>query len=529
MPHILRRTLPLGSRRNNWIDGAAAYDMKVLLTINTGHDNDSGEADLENTYSPYVTCPDVGYEVSRSVNCVPNDFNQWYQFVYAVVQHFDGKHGAPRITHFQSMNEVGGLNFYHGTKEEMYGGGETAIIQRNDGRGDKEIPAAWIPVAYTAAHDANPDAVFVAGACTDGSGYPWANLHEAYESGATDQALQDLAASYHVFLSASQIKGNFDDFLSKKPQGAMCLQSFEYPEYYDIYATHWYHPTTHVGFAQAMAYVVDRIGDTKPVWVTGTGLFGGTDLSDLAANTRATAMNLFKSAAGAYAAGVSWFDINFFADVVLFPKIGLYTSPSYVERYPAADAFSLLTRVFPRPEMFSFVGKHAPEEDVVLWEFQIAREDMGAEGHVAIGWCLDETPKNLLSSYHNPDCPKAIDLAEELRIPNGTPIAVYDMAGNLIHDGCTDNPAITFDEEPFLISWGASTDGDCIPEISDNCPTVANEDQLDDGDEGEIIVGKENQRIDAPDGVGYACDNCPTISNRDQADANKNGIGDACE
>ncbi len=57
------------------------------------------------------------------------------------------------------------------------------------------------------------------------------------------------------------------------------------------------------------------------------------------------------------------------------------------------------------------------------------------------------------------------------------------------------------------------TDGDGIPDSSDNCPKVANPDQKDtDGD-----------------GVGDACDNCPKVSNPDQKDSNGNGIGDACE
>jgi len=507
-----------------WLEDARDHDMEVLLTINTGHDNPD-----EANYSPYVTCADLGYPVYSSTNCVPNDFNQWYQFVYAVVQHLDGNHGAPRVVHFQSMNEVGGLNFYHGTKEEIYGGDETGVIHRNDGKGDTELPAAWIPVAYTATHDANPEAKFIAGACTDGQGYPWANLYEAYQSGVTGTDLVDLAASYHIFLSAQQIVGNFDDFDSKKRQGAMCVHSFAYPEYYDIYATHWYHPTTHFGFAKAMEYVVARIGGQKPVWVTGTGIFRGTDLLTLFPSERDTILNFFKSATGAYAAGVSWFDINFFADSVAIKNIGLYTAPSYYKRYPVADAFSLLARIFPTPDVFSLVGKHAPEQDVILYEFHIEREDIGAEGWVAIGWCLDETPKNLLSSYDNPDCPKAIDVSEVLEIPPDTEIALYDMEGNLVHGGCTKDPSITFDEAPFLISWGQSRDGDCIPEVTDNCPSVANEDQLDDSEEGEIIIGTENSAIDAPDGIGYACDNCPTISNRDQSDADDDGIGDACE
>jgi len=57
------------------------------------------------------------------------------------------------------------------------------------------------------------------------------------------------------------------------------------------------------------------------------------------------------------------------------------------------------------------------------------------------------------------------------------------------------------------------SDDDGIPNGSDNCPAVANPDQLDsDGD-----------------GVGDACDNCPSDANPAQEDENGNGIGDACE
>jgi MYXO-CTERM domain-containing protein len=70
----------------------------------------------------------------------------------------------------------------------------------------------------------------------------------------------------------------------------------------------------------------------------------------------------------------------------------------------------------------------------------------------------------------------------------------------------------------YSLRWGYAIacsdedeDGICIPD--DNCPTVANEDQLDsDGD-----------------GVGDACDNCPDIENPDQVDLDMDGIGDICD
>lgn len=56
-------------------------------------------------------------------------------------------------------------------------------------------------------------------------------------------------------------------------------------------------------------------------------------------------------------------------------------------------------------------------------------------------------------------------------------------------------------------------DKDGWPDMTDNCPAVANPVQLD----------ADNDRI------GDTCDNCPTVPNTDQLDADADGIGDACD
>jgi hypothetical protein len=86
------------------------------------------------------------------------------------------------------------------------------------------------------------------------------------------------------------------------------------------------------------------------------------------------------------------------------------------------------------------------------------------------------------------------------------------------------------------VSCGGDTDGDGVNDICDNCPGVANANQLDgDGDgQGDVCdncpaVSNPSQIDIDGDGLGDACDNCPGVANANQPDTDGDGLGDACD
>jgi hypothetical protein len=119
------------------------------------------------------------------------------------------------------------------------------------------------------------------------------------------------------------------------------------------------------------------------------------------------------------------------------------------------------------------------------------------------------------------DCPFYADSAQ-----NGA----STLAANLVATLCT----------------GIDTDGDGVPDFRDNCPYVANSDQKDtnangigdvcdadmdsDGISDKVLIKDANNNVTGSTNIPVLSggDNCPTVANHDQLDSTNSGIGDAC-
>ena len=72
------------------------------------------------------------------------------------------------------------------------------------------------------------------------------------------------------------------------------------------------------------------------------------------------------------------------------------------------------------------------------------------------------------------------------------------------------------------------TDSDGVPDVDDNCPSVANPAQTD--TDGDGIGDACDSELDTDgDGISNNVDNCPSVANPDQRDTDGDGIGDACD
>ena len=100
--------------------------------------------------------------------------------------------------------------------------------------------------------------------------------------------------------------------------------------------------------------------------------------------------------------------------------------------------------------------------------------------------------------------------------PNGQGSGVQDaprIDAPAIDTPMIDVPMMLIDGPIDTPTLPTDTDGDGVPDASDNCPAVAN----------------ANQRNHDGDAKGDACDGCPHLASAIDPDGDLDGVGDACD
>jgi len=146
-------------------------------------------------------------------------------------------------------------------------------------------------------------------------------------------------------------------------------------------------------------------------------------------------------------------------------------------------------------------------------------EDVCEDG-LEPGTLCDDLDENTMNDQINENCEcvgeSDPDYCVELELFVGDPCDDGDI--------CTVADSVSID--CICIGEFQDSDNDNVCNAEDNCPGVANEDQLDNDEDG---IGDVCDTDDDNDGILDVDDNCPFIENEDQLDSDMDGIGDACD
>lgn len=120
------------------------------------------------------------------------------------------------------------------------------------------------------------------------------------------------------------------------------------------------------------------------------------------------------------------------------------------------------------------------------------------------------------------------------------PVHEYNTEGTYsvtltVTDQDKDVDAVMYEGYITVLQAEEDTDGDGVGDTIDNCPIIANADQIDsDGDNiGDVCdncyLANADQIDSDDDSIGNVCDNCPLLANPDQTDTDNDGVGDVCD
>ena len=443
---------------------AESRGVNVFLMIKTGGGSQV-QSDWVDYDTPCDTCEGInpGVQTSYPPRDIPDPpmdgYQHFYNFVYAVVDHFDGSNGVPEIRYYEFQSEADAPYFFYGSWEQYWGGEETVEIERAEGLGNDLLPRGLMPVFARAVRDGNPDALIVAGSYTD-------TAMVNYQYGIARERMMEFGDRMYA-------NTGYWDIL-----GVHAWNGYEIPlvNYYFETYTQWFFDK-----------LVD-LGLDREVWFTELGLLACGSQTVLAET-------MVKNITTALHKGAD--------RLLFFPNRGQPTGigPAIYHLYTGEGESTHLDQEM--TETWRFLTRAFQDKTAYAAPAQV---DVGSVRLLP----FDFNGSMLAAAWCETDCGdgQVVDLAALFGLAGGDFVVFDYLGGNPQFPAA---PEVTVTAHPILLAWGIDTDGDQFPDPADTCPGESDPDQLDTDGDGVGDLCDNCERINTwqadADGDGYA-DRC---------------------
>ncbi len=443
------------------ISSMRAQGLNIFLEIKAGYwlkPDDIFSTDICPWIEPEEKdpeCPAPNHFRDRQETAPPKSYQQWYDFVRAVVTHY--KDPQLMVRYYETQSESNVCGYYLGTEYRYFDvPGLTQRFQLTRRLSDgtvvvQDFPEAILPVFYAAVHDANPEAVVVGGSLT----------------------MDPLLSTSSLYNCNETIRGSIveNEYCTEaKRRGQRFLEALlGNAAYYDRLGQHFlsFDTKTCEPYATDFEKVVTELhtrmkekGIDKPIelteqvylrwmndWVDENGQCKSETLE-------CYAQSIFKQIILSFSLKdellpireVTWFAQFPFNSIfpscsapAIFWGMGILMYnrdtpwvPIYLD-HPAGKAWTFISSRFSDVGDFDF-SKVKKIGSTSLYKFTAPQSR-----HMVAGWCKGV------------DCSQEVDLGPAFSIPSGTVITVYDYKGNQEYMG--PEHQVTFKQAPKLIEW----------------------------------------------------------------------------
>jgi hypothetical protein len=413
---------------DGWVKEIDNAGFNMMLTIRTGGDSTSfhpckwTDTSLEPDVNPLIPSNFILY---KEASFPPKNYQEWYNFVYTVVERYDGKHTdangdtLPAISHFETQGENDIATYWYGTKEEYYN--------------------RFLPTFYRAVHDANPNAVVIGGSVT-GESIGLTIIDNMVKEGVDIETIIKYYSQY--FYNADNVTWTDIETELNASQRRIEFVKYSYKlhndtVFYDIRGYHnyerWNKLRDHMQFERKQML---KYGYSKPLWGTEVGIWDETKFPNVPQHIHAK--HYQKKMILQFVEDVKWFC---FAPMLSNPNNTLWSifSPLY-ELVPFGSPVAREAR-----NAFAFIAKKINEESRYFYDYSDTVKNV-----IFHYFMSDITDKTFIAGWihEGENNTVTIDLPNDL-----TSLIVYDYLGNSYLPSFSDSLTLDYTESPVFIEW----------------------------------------------------------------------------